>query len=755
MQLNLDQPPVQVEVAESLAALAAEEHLKAHLPVVLDPESTSETLHWGRNWLYAAELEVEGSEPIPVVSKLFRHQTLKSRLRRRMRGSKAARSYRAAAAVEAAGVRTPEPLLYADSFELEGPSWFVCRRLEEALEVRYVLRALNAGTAAFDFPSVSTPALLKAMGALAARLHEHQIWHRDLTSGNVLIWPPPPAEGPVVDDFSGRLFLLDLNRARLERPVSRNERMRELARMPVHNEADQEIFLAGYYGEREVPALDRFLYRCHHQGFLLKNRSKKSVRGFFRRLADMLLPRRKPHVHIPPSEEGTAVRDRIVWDRLSDQPHQHASKLDKLRVRARDAPGHLHMLGLAAGLLARSRSRARELTKAAFQVPIEFPLPGIALRPWPKAPEALLAEVEALGVQRVLLRLHAWEPEGRGDEEALAKALNERGIEVDFAVPQNRDLVRDPAAWRRELEDIAERFLPLGQHFQVGQAVNRSKWGVWRAREFVDLYSAAREVLRASAAASEREVRVLGPAVIDFEPHATAGYLGRRAEGFEFDVVSHLLYVDRRGAPENRQLGQGTVGKLAWMRALAEKSPNCSSGRSWVTEVNWPLQEGPHSPAGKDVAVSEERQADYLARYFLMALGSGLAERVYWWQLIARGYGLIAPDPKDPTNLRRRASFDALAWLAREMSGRVVLGRLRTTADIWLLRFAPRACEDDQREVLVGWSASDAPLDVSLPEDYRGEIASARDIFGRGVDRRGRSARLRATPMVFRVERSE
>ena len=140
--------------------------------------------------------------------------------------------------------------------------------------------------------------------------------------------------------------------------------------------------------------------------------------------------------------------------------------------------------------------------------------------------------------------------------------------------------------------------------------------------------------------------------------------LNLRKAGLQFDAVSSLLYVDRRGAPENRQLGFDTVDKVLLLKAIAETSRNCPSGRSVITEVNWPLREGPHSPAGRDVAVDEELQADYLVRYFLLALTTGAVEAAYWWQLIARGYGLI--DPGSHGLRRRRPSYVALRQLQHQ-----------------------------------------------------------------------------------------
>src|SRR6185295_3680702 len=76
-----------------------------------------------------------------------------------------------------------------------------------------------------------------------------------------------------------------------------------------------------------------------------------------------------------------------------------------------------------------------------------------------------------------------------------------------------------------------------------------------------------------------------------------------------FDAVGSLLYVDRRGAPENRQLGLDATGKLRLLRAIAETAKN-ARGRSWIAEVNWPLREGPTSPAGRRMGPLAQRPVD-------------------------------------------------------------------------------------------------------------------------------------------------
>ena len=654
------------------------------------------TLHWGRNYLYVARLETV-SGPVEVVVKQFRHGNARARLKRRLQGSKAARSWRIANALLAAGLRTPEPVLWIESAAEEGPAFYVCRYLPDLVEARYLFRAANTGEEAERFPGIDFAAFIEKLGKEARRLHDAGFWHRDLSGGNVLL---RFGEGGRPSD----LYLLDLNRTRAGSPPSLSERLRDLSRLALFRPGHQELLLASYWGA-PATALQRRIYLFYHRGFLWKNESKKKARGARDRVRQLLLPR-GTHSHIPEAPAGAGARDKVVWDHLSDQPHQHAGRLDKLRVRLADVRAHGEEAAAVASALPRIWRRYRELKAELHSKPAGFSGIGVCLRPWPENPGAPLSFVEELGVRHVLLRLHPWE-EDHAAEEELARALHARGLEVTFALPQNRELARDPARWRRALEEIAPRFTPYGRHFQVGQAINRSKWGIWNVREYVELARAAEEVLRPYPG-----VRLLGPSVIDFEYHVTAGVLNLRDPGFRFDAVSSLLYVDRRGAPENRQAGLDTVDKVLLLKAIAGTARNADPG-CWITEVNWPLREGPHSPAGRDVSVEEGPQADYLVRYYLLALGTGQVERVFWWQVVARGYGLV--DPSDPANPRRRPSFRALQTLARELDGARLEEVLTAPPPVRLYRFR----RPDGAEVVAGWSAEDRPAPAVLPRPAR------------------------------------
>lgn len=704
---------------EFLEDLFDEDCLEPVLLRLTDPGQAKETLHWGRNYLYVSDLDgLCRDGTAEAVVKQFSNRSRGQRWKRRLQGSKAQKSLRAAQTLLAAGLRTPQPLFLIEADALDGPSLYVTRRLSGFFESRYFFRALAAGTERADFPDIHRAELMAAIGDTLRRVHAAGVWHRDLSIGNLLV---------IRRDRELEIHVIDLDRARLPGRLSLFQRLRDISRLPILDRDDRRAFWRAYWGsDLSLSTIRGLAFRFLQGAFLAKNRWKPRVRRPLRALKAWLIPR-STHAHIPGAPEGAAARDKSVWDHLSDQPHQHASRPERLAIRLADAAAHGAALRATLGAAPRIWRRYRQLRGTGGRRPIEWSGAGIALRPLPGREDDLLAAVDRLGVRRVLLRLHPWQQE-HDDEVELARALSARGCDLAFALPQNRDMVADPERWRASLSEIAERFCGLGADFQIGQAINRSKWGIWNYREYLRLATVAQEVFCAYP-----ETQLVGPAVIDFEFQAAAAVLNMSSP-VRFDIVSALLYVDRRGAPENRQLGFDTVEKCALLKAIAETSRN-SGDRCWVTEVNWPLWEGPHSPAGRSVSVDEETQADYLVRYYLLCLTSGFVERVYWWQLVARGYGLIDPSA---ARLRERPSFRALATLEQQLGGTTYV---RTVSPSPTARLA--VFEGDHGYVLVAWSLA-GPETLTLEAPW--ERGFSRDGLPLAAEP-GRSVTLTASPI--------
>jgi hypothetical protein len=345
-------------------------------------------------------------------------------------------------------------------------------------------------------------------------------------------------------------------------------------------------------------------------------------------------------------------RQHFRWDERHDQPHTDMSKWQKLWASRSDVASYL---AVAASTLRHVRAVAR-----AYRERLHLPREtvevsphhiGVAISPTVETFEPLIARVEELGVRALHIRVPCWQAEPVLGLHDRFRELVERGFRLTFALVPDRATVIDPACWAAYVRSTVAALADLEPTFQVGQAINRKKWGIWKPDEYLRLLDAV-----AAARAEHPHCRFTGPSVIDFEYYFTLHILAQRRP-FDFDAIAALLYVDRRGAPGNVQYGYFDLERKIVLLDAVRAAAGHPAVPLHLSEFNWPLRgTGKHSPAGKDVQTSEERQAAFLVQYVLIALATGLVERVSWWQLVARGYGLC----DDDTGWRRRPSFAAL-----------------------------------------------------------------------------------------------
>ena len=261
----------------------------------------------------------------------------------------------------------------------------------------------------------------------------------------------------------------------------------------------------------------------------------------------------------------------------------------------------------------------------------------------------LAREIEKLGVRQILLRFPLWEMDRLEEHWQLVESLPD--CEFVLCVMQDRRHILDHDLWRKNLNTIVSRFWPRIKSYQIGQGINRSKWGILSCDEFLAFASVAEELR-----SDYPDIHFVGPCVLDFE---TIPFIRSVLNGFGiyWDVVGCALYVDRRGCPRNRQLLVFNLTQKIYHFVACVMCGNRANNRFWITEVNWPLEnQSPYAPTGEKECVSEEAAGLYLRRYYEDAWESGLIERVYWWQLVSKGFGLI--DVNEDGSFRYRSSYD-------------------------------------------------------------------------------------------------
>ena len=212
---------------------------------------------------------------------------------------------------------------------------------------------------------------------------------------------------------------------------------------------------------------------------------------------------------------------------------------------------------------------------------------------------------------------------------------------------QDRSHIKDQDLLKRDIKKIFKT-LPL-RSYQIANAINRKKWAFFSMDEYLGFYKTIQDIRDESF----QDIKLYGSSVIDFEYHYTIRTLFNLYK-IRYDRFSSLLYVDRRGSPENKQLGfdlRSKIRLLYTLLRLSKKSPS----KIVITETNWPIIDtAPYAPTSQKECVDLDSYTLYMILYHLLAISTGMVETIYWHQLIAKGYGLI-----DETNQKKYPSFQA------------------------------------------------------------------------------------------------
>ena len=281
---------------------------------------------------------------------------------------------------------------------------------------------------------------------------------------------------------------------------------------------------------------------------------------------------------------------------------------------------------------------------------------GMSIDPHKNDINDISKKLRELGVKSVLLRINYNRNLFASDEYKKIKDAVERlhleGYEILLVLAQNRDSFEAGADLDLYFKTIFSDFKGKASEYQIGETVNRPKWGVIRKGEYEKFYAIAKKY-RDSL---DKNAKLIAPSVIDFEWLYTTYFTKTIGE---YDILNSLLYVDRVHQPENEQDGFDTMDKIALMRAVD------TSKKFYITEFNWPLSKtGDYKPTSEKEAVSEELHSVYNIRYLLATMASKQVDKVYYWQLYAKGYGLV--DHIDMTN---KPSFAAYKTIIRLFKG--------------------------------------------------------------------------------------
>ena len=318
------------------------------------------------------------------------------------------------------------------------------------------------------------------------------------------------------------------------------------------------------------------------------------------------------------------------WDKYSDQPYQLKDRNFKKKMRRLERVSLLKT-ALISLVIFPVAILAMPFKKRQFINSQKFVGLGIDVE---RETEATLEMIKELEITNILIRLGLWEIHKLEKIAHFIEQLPHH--EITLVIMQDRENIEDIALLKTNLTHIFSTLSSKIKQFQIGTTINRAKWGFFSVNEYLNFYATAYNLKKDSFPF----ISLLGPSVIDFEYHFTIHALFNRAK-IKYDALCALLYVDRRGAPENMQLGFTLLDKISLLSSLQNLSPKVHKG-IYITETNWPLKNtAPYAPTSEHECVDEDTYTNYMLRYYFLTFASQRVHAVFWHQLIAPGYGLV------------------------------------------------------------------------------------------------------------------
>ena len=383
------------------------------------------------------------------------------------------------------------------------------------------------------------------------------------------------------------------------------------------------------------------------------------------------------------------MKQPFQWDNYSDQPYQLKDRNYKKLMRKKEWLSIFKTIILSIFLLPVSLfcmpfvKRKSIDTKNFFTLGIDFQ----------REPKLTLSFMDELQVNSILLRFKLWEMDSLEELKNFILTCGDR--KITLKIMQDREHIEDLGLLKRDMQTI---FKTLDGHvdiYEIGTTINRAKWGFFSVDEYNHFFKTVYDLKKAEFP----HAMLIGSGVIDFEYHFTIHTLFNFFP-YHYDGTSSLLYVDRRGAPENTQMGFNLLDKIAWLSTLVWLSPK-SKHKLYITETNYPLSNtAPYAPTSEYECIDTQSYADFMLRYYLLAFASQQVNFISWHQLIAPGYGLIDNREK----IQKYPAFQTYKTMVKHLKNAQFL-RLDIKRDYYILQ-----CLVNEKLLQIHWSLKETTL---------------------------------------------
>lgn len=362
-------------------------------------------------------------------------------------------------------------------------------------------------------------------------------------------------------------------------------------------------------------------------------------------------------------------------------------------------PGSLFARAVLSYLLAgKLRVPAGHLPPAGHDVPDAFAGVGVATCSDPAVDDYVIDRLNEAGIRDVRLDFSYGDADGPTGRllDALCAQSSMRimlHLVQPCAAAKQMESGSARAAWRDFVAATLDRFGSRVKLVEVGSTVNRKRWAGYTLAGFLAMWEIAHHEVRT------RGIRLAGPSVTDFEPPFNIGLLSLLQRRKQLpDIHTDNLFSERCTEPErydHKVFGRRLaplfrVNLIKKARLLQKIGADFGVPKLCSPAAFWTLPR-----IQRMLPDSEQKQADYLARYLLLCAASGALESAWWGPLICHREGLIddghAPYPAlerithyagvtgELADFRVRPALHALQAFARLIPGTRYDGRQNTS----------------------------------------------------------------------------
>ena len=237
--------------------------------------------------------------------------------------------------------------------------------------------------------------------------------------------------------------------------------------------------------------------------------------------------------------------------------------------------------------------------------------------------------------------------------------------------------------WQQFVGDVAAVYGQRVACFEIGATPNRGRWSGFEPHSYLAAWQIAAKALR------QYPCTLAAPNVSDFEPANNISLLAAmKRQHIMPNIHTDNLFVERVVEPEaydHRAAGPwlsdilklNLIKKARILRALSDyygAQYTMCTYTCWTTKRLSRWSDNP-----------QQKKADYLVRYLVLASVSGALNRVYWGPLICNRDGLISDGEErypqidhvsfyravrgDYDKFKPHKAFYALAYIVRKLSG--------------------------------------------------------------------------------------